>query len=218
MALPAANWIQTKQGGTAEVAIMVSPTDVGFKARAAGFTAKLKQLAPGANIVATASGGYANPAEAEKTALTLIQAHPNLKMIFGDWDASTLGAAQAAKETGKTDPNQFFIAGTDGTAAQLDLMAKPDNVIGATGALLFRYDAGINVNNMLHILMGDKVPPTRVLVPRLLTPAGLARFTALVSNPFSVKNAAVYKTITLYYKIPETSARPLAIGPTVPAP
>jgi ABC-type sugar transport system substrate-binding protein len=208
VAAPAAKWINTMQGGKAEVAMLVSATDVGFKARAAAFKEKLLRLAPGAKIVATAPGGYASPTSAEKTTLDLIQAHPNLKMIFADWDAATIGAAQAAKEAGKTDPRQFFIAGQDGSTTQLEAMAKPGNVIQATGALMFRYDAGIIVNNMLRLLMNKTLPPTRLLIPRLVTPATRASFLRSLNDPFNPKNASVFSTITRYYDQPETAKQP----------
>jgi ribose transport system substrate-binding protein len=211
-AAPVCNWIKAKQGGKAQVAMIVSPTDVGFKARAAAFQAKLTKLCPGADFVATAPGGYTTPTAAESTALSLIQAHPDLKVIFADWDADTLGAATAAKDAGKTDPNQLFIAGCDGTAAQLALMADPNSVLQATGAPVFNYDAGIIVNNIEQMLLGRKLPPTRVLVPRLVTPSNLAAFTALSTNPYSLKNASVYDTVTQYFASSETTANPIPSG------
>jgi simple sugar transport system substrate-binding protein len=211
-AAPTCDWIKAKQGGSAEVAMIVSPTDVGFKQRAAAFQAKLKKLCPGADFVATAQGGYTTPTAAESTALSLIQAHPDLKVIFADWDADTLGAATAAKDAGKTDPNQLFIAGCDGTAAQLALMGQPNSVLQATGAPLFNYDPGIIVNNIEQMLMGRKLPPTRVLVPRLVTPSNLTAFNALSTNAYSPKNASVFDTITQYFSKPETTALPIASG------
>lgn len=211
-AAPVCNWIKAKQGGKAQVAMIVSPTDVGFKQRAAAFQAKLKQLCPGADIVETAPGGYTTSTAAEATALNLIQAHPDLKVIFADWDADTLGAATAAKDAGKTDPNQFFVAGCDGTAAQLALMGQPNSVLQATGAPLFNYDPGIIVRNIEQILMGHKLPPTRVLVPRLVTPATLAAFKTLSQNAYSLKNASVFDSVTQYFSSPETTKNPIPSG------
>lgn len=212
----AASWLKKYYGGKGEVAMIVSQTDIGYKARAAAFKAALLKLDPGAEFIATAPGGYESASAAENTALSLIEAHPSLRMIFADWDADTLGAAQAAKEAGKTNPHQFFIAGEDGTDAQLALMAKPNAVLQVTGAPLFRYDPGVIVNNMLRLLMGQKLPPTRVLVPGAVTVQNLASFQKLVNDPFSPVNANVFNSETLYYNTPETTENPVPSGPPIP--
>jgi galactofuranose transport system substrate-binding protein len=209
VAQPAADWIKAKQGGKADVALLVSLTDPGFQARADAFKKKLLELAPGAKIIATAPGGFTDPSVAEKATLNLIRAHPSLKMVFADWDGASLGAAQAAREAGKTDPDQFYIAGQDGSPEQLALMSKPGAVLQSSGTLLFRYDAGIVERDMERLLLGKPVPPTRLLIPELVTTANVKKIEKLQSDPFNPANASVFKRITAYYDTPIKPGDPL---------
>jgi ribose transport system substrate-binding protein len=212
VAAPVAQWIDKYQGGHAQVAMLVSLTDPGFKERATAFEARLKQLVPGVQFVGVGNGGFTSPQVAEQSTLNLIEAHPNLKVIFADWDGATLGAEQAARSLGKTNPTQFFIAGQDGSTEQLQDMQKPGNVLQATGADLFRYDAGIVVRDMEKLLMHETVEPTRYLIPELITSATVNKFLALQDNPFSNANSYVFNQITRYYPYHDTptTVQPLA--------
>jgi ribose transport system substrate-binding protein len=216
VAKPAADWINQKQGGKADVALLVSLTDPGFKARAEAFKQKLMQLAPGARIIATGPGGFTDPSVAEKTTLNLIRAHPSLKMVFADWDGASLGAAQAAREAGKTDPDQFYIAGQDGSPEQLALMSKPGAVLQSSGTLLFRYDAGIVERDMERLLLGKPVPPLRLLIPELVTTKNVKQIQALQSDPFSPANKDIFNKITAYYDINLKPGDPLPGANTQP--
>jgi ribose transport system substrate-binding protein len=204
VAAPVAQWINKYQGGKAQVAMLVSLTDPGFKARATAFEARLKQLVPGVQFVGIGNGGFSSPQVAEQSTQNLIEAHPNLKVIFADWDGAALGAEQAARSLGKTNPQQFYIAGQDGSTEQLQDMQKPGNVLQATGADLFRYDAGIVVRDMEKLLMHETVLPTRYLIPELITSATVNKFIALQNDPFSNANSYVFNEITRYYPYHDT--------------
>ena len=199
VAEPVAQWINKYQGGHAQVAMLVSLTDPGFKARATAFEARLKQLVPGVQFVGTGNGGFSSPQTGQQSTLNLIQAHPDLKVIFADWDAATIGAVQAARSLGKTDPHQFFIAGQDGSTEQLQEMQKPGSVLQATGGLIFRYDAGIIVRDMEMLLMHQTVLPTRYLIPKLITADTVQQFLKLQDDPFNNANSYVFNEITKYY-------------------
>ncbi len=207
-AVPAAKWINTKQGGKADVAMLVSLTDPGFQARATAFKKTLLKLAPGARFIATAPGGFNSSSVAETATLNLIQAHPTLKMIFADWDGATLGALQAAKESGKTDPNQFFIAGQDGSPEQLKDMEQPGTVLQDTGSLLFRLDAGLVERDMERLLLREPVMPLRLLVPELVTPANVSSVLALEDHPYTQPRSEFCK-ITAYFNIHQKQGMPL---------
>jgi ABC-type sugar transport system substrate-binding protein len=208
VAVPAAKWINKQPGGKADVAMLVSLTDPGFQARAAAFKKTLLQLAPGAHFVATAPGGFNSSSVAEKATLNLIQAHPSLKMIFADWDGATLGAVQAAKESGKTDPSKFYIVGQDGSPEQLKLMQKPGSVLQSSGTLLFRLDAGVIERDMERLLLGLPVLPTRLLVPEPVTPANVNQVVALQDRPYTLPRSEFCK-ITAYFNIHLKSGDPL---------
>lgn len=204
VAEPVAQWIKKYQGGHAQVAMLVSLTDPGFKARATAFEAKLKQLVPGVQFVGIGNGGFSSPQTAETSTQDLIEAHPDLKVIFADWDGASLGAEQAARSLGKTDPKEFYIAGQDGSTEQLQDMQKPGNVLQATGADLYRYDAGIVTRDMEKLLMGETVLPTRYLIPELITSDTVQKFLKLQNDPFNNANNYVFNQITRYYPYHDT--------------
>jgi ribose transport system substrate-binding protein len=209
VAAPAAAWIKAHPGH-ADVGVLVSVSDPGFQERAKSFESALKKLDPSVKFVATGNGGFTNPSAAESSTLSMIQSHPDINMIFADWDGASLGAAQAAREAGKTNPNTFYIAGQDGSPEQLALMQKPGNVLQASGAELYRYDAGIIVSNMMRLLLHQSIPPTRTLVPTLVTPANVKQVLKEENDPFNPIYKDVFNHISAYY------SKPLALGDPVP--
>ena len=211
VAKPACDWINKHFHGHAQVAMLVSLTDPGFQARSNAFKKSLLKICPGAQFVATGDGGFNTPTVAEQSTLNLIQAHPQVKVLFADWDGAALGAVTAARESNKTDPTQFYIASTDGSTAQLQDMAKPGAVLQSTGALLFRYDAGYVVRDITRLLLGEKVPLLRVLVPELVTTQNLSAFNTLINAPFSKSNAGVYPRISKYFNFRYSNTNQLPI-------
>jgi ribose transport system substrate-binding protein len=200
VAAPVATWLKKNFGGAGQVAVLTSLTDPGFQARTNAFKQSLLKLDPKAQFVGTGNGGFTSPTVAEQSTLNLIQAHPQLKVIFADWDGAAIGAVTAAREAGKTDPTKFYIAGQDGSAAQLEDMQKPGNVLQSSGTLLFRYDAGIVVRDMELMLMGKKtLGLTRVLIPKLVTTSNVKSFLATLNQPFNPANNAVFSQITKYF-------------------
>jgi ribose transport system substrate-binding protein len=202
VAAPAAAWSKKHFGGKAKIGMLVSTSDPGFQARATAFRAKLRQLDPQAQVIATGNGGFTDPTAAEQSTLSMIQAHPDLNMVFADWDGAVLGAAQAAQQAGKTDPNSFYIAGQDGSIEQLQMMEKPGSVLQSTGAELWRYEAGIVVANMQRLLLHEYVPQTRLLVPTLVTTSNVKHIVANENNPFSPANKALFNNIEFYFTTP----------------
>ena len=211
VAAPACAWLKKHFNGKAEVAMLVSLTDPGFQARSNAFKKSLLKICPKAQFVATGDGGFSSPSVGEKSTLNLIQAHPNLKMLFADWDGAALGAVTAARESNKTDPTQFYIASTDGSTAQLQDMAKPGAVLQSTGALLFRFDAGYVVRDVERLLLGQKVPLLRVLIPELVTTSNLKKFDKLINAPFSKVNENVYPKISKYFSFRYSNTNQLPI-------
>lgn len=202
VAKPAAAWAKAHYGGKAQIGMLVSTSDPGFQARAKAFESAMKKLDPKAQFIASGNGGFTNPQAAETSTLSMIQAHPDMNMVFADWDGAVLGALQAAQEAGKTDPKTFFLAGQDGSVQQLQTMAKGGSVLQASGAELWRYEAGVVVANMQRLLLHEYVPPTRLLVPSLVTTANAKQIQANENDPFSPANKKLFNNIEYYFKTP----------------
>lgn len=114
----AADKMAEKIGDEGEVAVIghdqTSTTGVD---RRDGFLNQLKEKHPKITVVDVQYGGGDHLKSAE-IAKTLLQAHPNLKGIFGTNEGSAIGAGKGAKEAKKT----IVIIGFDSGKAQKDMI------------------------------------------------------------------------------------------------
>lgn len=114
----AADKMAEKIGDEGEVAVIghdqTSTTGVD---RRDGFLNQLKEKHPKIKVVDVQYGGGDHLKSAE-IAKTLLQAHPNLKGIFGTNEGSAIGAGKGAKEAKKT----IVIIGFDSGKAQKDMI------------------------------------------------------------------------------------------------
>jgi len=119
----AAEWINTKLGGKAEVAVLDYPQIPILLERGNGIVDAIKEKAPNAKIVATTSA--INPTEGMTKTETILQAHPNVKVIACIGGGGAVGANEAVKSAGKLTPD-FGIFAADATAQELDAIANDE--------------------------------------------------------------------------------------------
>ncbi|MDX6563265.1 MAG: ribose transport system substrate-binding protein [Gaiellales bacterium] len=186
----AAKWINQNHGGAASVGVLGILNDPQLKLRSAGFVAALSKLAPKAQVVGTVHA-QTRDVGASATA-SMLQAHPEIKVIYSAGDDPGLGALTAATEAGKTDPGQFFIASSDGTAATFEKLAA-GTLIQAGWTFLFPFSAVQLQRDIEKFLRGGKVRPTRIMSGQLVTKANLAKVQKLQSNPLSPSSAFMFK-------------------------
>ncbi len=108
----AANWINEKLGGKGKVAVLDQPEQPEIMLRSKGIQEKIKELAPEAEIVATASAITAS--DGMQNTETFLQAHPDLKVIACIGDGGAVGANEAVIAAGKA-ADDFGIFSADGT-------------------------------------------------------------------------------------------------------
>lgn len=175
----AADWINAR-GGNLEVAYLSNQADPQLALRSQGEKDAITELAPNAVVVGEVE---ANTIElgASGTA-NLLQAHPNISVILAFSDDGGLGAYQAATEAGKTDPNTFFIGSADGTQLVFDKIAE-GGIYQATWSYLFPFSSVAWMRDMEKCLRGEKVPPTRTQIGRIVTSENLAEVRAMVADP-----------------------------------
>jgi ribose transport system substrate-binding protein len=108
----AGRWINAKLGGEAEFAILSADVTAFVIPRSDGIRDGVLSVAPKAKLVAR------QDAFQTETGMTItesiLQAHPNVKLICGMNDSGALGAYEAVRAAGK-DSKDFFISGTDAT-------------------------------------------------------------------------------------------------------
>lgn len=175
----AAEWIN-KRGGELEVAYLISSSDPQIIRRSQGQKDAIKALAPKAKIVGEAE---ANTIDLGASATAnLLQAHPNLSVLLAFSDDGGLGAYQAATEAGKKDPNTFFIGSLDGTNLALEKIAEK-GIYQTTWSYLFAFSSVQWMRDMEKCLRGEKVPPARTQIGRIVTLENLEEIRNMVANP-----------------------------------
>lgn len=120
LAKTAAEWINTKLNGTAEVALLTQPSSETIRQRVAAFYDVLEAEAPNATVVAEQEGFTSE--DGMSVTESILQAHPDVKVILCINDSGALGAYEAVVGAGKAT-DDFFIGGIDGDASALAKIA-----------------------------------------------------------------------------------------------
>ena len=157
----AAAFIQKKLGGKAKVAILqyvAQSADVG-KLRPSGFKAEMKKL-PGVQVVSEQDAWLAP--EAERVVTSLLNANPDINVIWGANEGATVGAVTAVKNAGKA--GKVFVFGTDISEQLATFLASNDGILQAvTGQKPYEMGFG-TIEAAVKVMDGGKVEK-RVVVP-----------------------------------------------------
>jgi len=124
----AGEWIVNELGGEATVAILGHPEMEALIKRAEGIEAAIEELAPNAEIVSLQSAH--TPERGMSATETILQAHPDVKVIACINDAGALGAMEAVKAMGLATED-FGVFGLDATAEAIDAI-KNDTIFRGT--------------------------------------------------------------------------------------
>ena len=113
----AGKWVNKNLGGKAKVALLTHEVQQTGRDRIHGAVAAIKKAAPGVQVVARHEGVLA--ADCLPVTQSILQAHPDINVIFCIADDGCLGAEQAFLQTkpSKARKDQMFIAGWDGSVA-----------------------------------------------------------------------------------------------------
>ena len=130
----AGKWVNKNLGGKAKIALLTHEVQQTGRDRIHGAVAAIKKTAPGVQVVARHEGVLA--ADCLPVTQSILQAHPDINVIFCIADDGCLGAEQAFLQTkpSKARKDQMFIAGWDGSVACMKKIIS-GSVIRATGAL-----------------------------------------------------------------------------------
>jgi len=190
----AAQWINEKKGGRAEVGILGNSSDPWLTIRTQGLKDGLREHAPGAKIAGEVHGHSIELGAAG--AANLLQAHPGITVLLAHADDPGYGCFTAATEAGKRDPIQFLVASCDGTRLVMDKVAE-GGIYQATWSYLFPFSATAWMRDMIRCLRDQKVPPTRTQVGRLVTKANVEDIRAMTRDPHSPEAQKYYDDPTV---------------------
>ena len=146
--------------GEGKVAIIDQPTVTSVLDRVAGFKSAIEKF-PGIKIVADVNGDGVRDRSLQ-AASDILQAHPDVKGIFGINDESALGALDAVQEFNRTN---VVIVGYDATPPAVDAILKgsplkadviqyPKKIGAATISTIKDYFSGVDVQKRYAVEVG----------------------------------------------------------------
>jgi ribose transport system substrate-binding protein len=146
-----------KAGGS--VAILDEPEVTSVQDRVKGFKAALAATCPNVKVIADIDGG-GERAKASSAMDDIMQAHKDLKGVFGINDDSALGAARAIDAAGMK--GQIAVVGYDATPeAQTEI--KDGSMYG--DAIQHPDQIGAKTIDAIHDYFSGKTPPAKIAIP-----------------------------------------------------
>jgi len=166
-----AEYLVSKLGADAKGPVLVIEGlsgNITGQRRAQGFAAKLKELAPGLEIVASLPGDW-DRGKAASITNDILTRNPDLVAIFAANDGMALGAVEAAYAAGKGE--QVTIIGVDGNSDAVKSIKE--GRLNASVAQLPYLVGKQAVENVKKAIAGETVPadiavPTLVLTKEVL--------------------------------------------------
>lgn len=153
--------IKLRKGQPTNVGVLAGAPDYFSQQRVGGFVAAAK-TAPNFHILSTLNGNWTT-ADSEKAALNMLQAHPDIQLMFAANDYEALGIAEAAKSLNK----KLIILGSDGdTDSGLQTVASGQ--ITATMNTV-PYIQGLTAGQAVLDCLNHKFAGGWVLTPGVLT-------------------------------------------------
>ncbi len=146
-----------KSGGS--VAILDEPEVTSVQDRVKGFKAAIASTCPSVKIIADIDGG-GERAKASSAMDDIMQAHKDLKGVFGINDDSALGAARAIDAAGMK--GQIAVVGYDATPeAQTEI--KDGSMYG--DAIQHPDQIGAKTIDAIHDYFSGKTPSAKIAIP-----------------------------------------------------
>ena len=151
--------ICTAVGKSGGIAIVDEPEVTSVQDRVKGFKQAIAQLCPGVTIVADVNSGGTRDKASSDTG-DILQAHRDLKGIFGINDDSALGALAAVRAAGLT--GKVAIVGYDATPEARKAIAAGE-MYG--DAIQYPAKIGSTTIDVINGYFGGKQPPAVVKIP-----------------------------------------------------
>ena len=185
----AAEWINEKFGGRADVGLLTNLTDPQLIVRSQGLRDGVKQNCPGAAFVGEVEANTVDRGAA--AAANLLQAHPDIAVLLAFGDDPGVGAYTAVLETGRRDRNRFFVGSADGTRLGMEKIAE-GGIYQCCAFFFFSFSATQAIRDLARCLNGQQVPPVRIMGSRLVTRDNVEDFERISRNPLRPEYAHFY--------------------------
>jgi ribose transport system substrate-binding protein len=161
----AGRYIKDKLGGKANIALIDYPIEQACIDRADGFLEGVKKYAPDVQVVSRLDGSAVRD-KAMTVMEDIIQAHPEVNVVFGINDDSALGALAAMEAAGKTKDNELIV-GFDGTVDAREAI-KRGSILKADVMQDPVAFAKAAIDAALKALKGEKLPANTITATKVL--------------------------------------------------
>ena len=115
---------------------------------------------PGVELIAQQWSQMWSPDEGFSITQNMLQAHPDIKLIFGQADGLAMGAAKAVDVAGLSD--QVIIGGYDGDVAALEYLAKCEGPFVVTATQSTQAMGVLAVNSAIAASYGASIPARQI--------------------------------------------------------
>jgi len=139
--------------------------------RSAGCQKALDET-PGVEVVAEQWSQIWSQDEGFQMTQNMLQAHPDVNIVWGQADALALGAAQAVKVANL--PQRIWVAGFDGDTAALE--ALRDGVFDVTATQQTQGMGRLAVDSAIALVKGEEVPKEQLQDATLTTKDNVEQF------------------------------------------
>jgi ribose transport system substrate-binding protein len=158
-------WVNKNLDGKAKVALLTHEVQQTGRERIGGAVKALQQVAPGAEVVAKHEGVLS--AEVLPVVQSMLQANPDLNVIFCIADDGCIGAERAFMQTHPSQEriDKMYIAGWDGTIPIYEKILG-GSTIRSTGALDAIKIGAASITATANAIEGKK--PTEINFPYVL--------------------------------------------------
>ena len=158
-----ADWVNTKTGGNANIAIIQGLPSYYTTERQGGFEDQIKNAGyTGLKVVAAASGEWETD-KANKATMDILQAHPEVNVIYSLSDPMAQGVWAACNQLGRND---IIIIGYDGTPDVLQSIQE-----GKISATLYTGPSemgALSCNTLLKAINGETLDDKIVKSPTIV--------------------------------------------------
>jgi ABC-type sugar transport system substrate-binding protein len=203
----AGQWLQAAGISGCEVGMGVFPDDPGLKSRSVGFAAGIKSVVPDVQVWEANAGS--DVASGASVGANLIQAHPNICVMFGWNEEIAVGMVQAAAEASKTDPATFYIGTPDATPVgfQKILDGTPMQAVVTPG---FPFSSTQWLFMTEEAMLGQSIKPTALINVHLVTKDTVQAELAAQSDPLAANSKQLLDDALVLFD------QPLKFGDPVP--
>lgn len=185
----AAQWINEKLSGRAEVGLLTNLTDPELIVRSQGLKDGVIKNCSGARVVGEVEANTVD--RGASAAANLLQAHPNIAVLLAFGDDPGVGAYTAAIEAGHRDRDRFFVGSADGTRLGMEKVGD-GGIYQCCAFFFFSFSATQAVRDLARCLSGQRIPPTRIMRSKLVTKENVAEFDLISRNPQAPEYAHFY--------------------------